>query len=407
MTDRIFVVAKFEYLKTVKRKAFWFATLFMPVLIVIVMAISTLSSIEGSRQLDSLSESIQTITVIDEAGIISQDLYNETLIQGDSLEAATEAVKNDETDLTVFFPADILENGQYEIVAQDSGLFQTFGYQEFADSLIRQSAFATIDDPVTAQLLTSSFQSSITLFDEDGQEEPFGVELFILPGLSLLFFFLSVFISGQYMLQSVAEEKENRMIENLLSMISSRSLIFGKLLGLTGAAFTQLIIWAVLGGGALLFGIADDAVEVNLDFSQVPLETIPINLVFIFLGFLFFASVMTGVGAVGTSYKESQSLSSVFVILSILPAYFITILVSDPNGVVAQVASYFPFTSAMIFVLRNSITELSFIELAIGIIVNLVYVAIAGWLAIKLFDLGSLMYNRRPSLKEIFYVFRG
>lgn len=406
MIDRMLVVAKFEYLKTVKRKAFWFATLFMPVLIVVAMALSTLSSIEGGKQLESLSESITHVTIVDEAGVINPELVMPPLFFGENLDQAVEQVKSDETDLVIHLPADMLETGNYAITAQDGGLFQTFGYQAFAETLLTQSAFSTIQDPVTLQLLTQSFNSEIMIFDEAGEQQPFGVELFVLPGLSILLFFLSVFISGQYMLQSVAEEKENRMIENLLSMISSRSLIFGKLLGLTGAAFTQLLIWAVLGGGAILVGAANEAVQLDLDFSQIPLETIPVNLLFILLGFLFFASVMTGVGSVGTSYKDSQSLSSVFVILSILPVYFITILLSDPNGTVAQIASYFPFTSAMIFVLRNSITELPTTELLFGIAINVVYVLLAGLLALKLFNLGSLMYNRRPQVKEILHVLR-
>ncbi|KXK26489.1 MAG: ABC-2 family transporter protein [candidate division WS6 bacterium OLB20] len=402
--NRMLVVAKFEYLKTVKRKAFWFATLFMPVMIVVIMAVSAFSSVEGSKRLEQVSESIDHITVIDEAGLISESLFSDPVFKGDSFEQARQQVQSGETDAVVFFPEDTLTSGSYQVVTKDVGLFQTFGYQGFAEALIQQSAYERIDDPTAIAMITQPLSSQVTVFGENGQTQPFGVERFIVPGVSLLFFFLSVFISGQYMLQSVAEEKENRMIENLLSMVSSRSLIFGKLLGLTGAAFTQLIVWAVLGGGAVIFGIANESIDVAIDFSQAPLETIPVNIIFTLLGFLFFASVMTGVGGIGTSYKDSQSLSSVFVILSVLPFYFITILLSDPNGVIAQVVSYFPFTSAMIFILRNSITTLSPLEVGFGLLINLVYVALAGLLALKLFNLGSLMYNRRPKMREIMHV---
>ncbi|KXK09473.1 MAG: ABC-2 family transporter protein [candidate division WS6 bacterium OLB21] len=357
------------------------------------------------KKLEELNEEINQITVVDEATIINENLYNEILDSEQNLDAALDRLQKNETDIVLYFPDNILETNSYKIFTNNDELFQTLGYSTYGSSLINQSALITVNDPQLISLLTQNFEPETIVVRDNGVQDNIGLERLIIPGFSMLIFFLSVFISGQYMLQSVAEEKENRMIENLLSIVSARSLIFGKLLGLSGAVFTQLALWASLSILFLAIGNSE-SISSAISISSLPWQTVPINLVFILLGFLFFAAVMTGVGGVGTSYKDSQSLSSIFVILSVLPIYFITILISDPNGVVAQIASYFPFTSAMMFVLRNSISELSALEILVGVTINIIYVLIAGVLAEKLFKLGAIMYNRKPKIGEILHVLK-
>ncbi|NMC08716.1 ABC transporter permease [Candidatus Microgenomates bacterium] len=171
--------------------------------------------------------------------------------------------------------------------------------------------------------------------------------------------------------------------------------------GLMGVVITQLITW-------LLFGIAtyvainnyfDIALPIN--FNEIDWSALPLNLFFIMMGFMFFACVMTGVGAVGTGAEDSRNLSSIFIILSIFPMYLMQMLITDPNSLLSRVFSYFPFTSFMILMLRNSIGALSVQELIIGICTSIVYVLVALYLSLKLFELGCLMYNRRPSFKDI------
>ncbi|KKQ10746.1 MAG: hypothetical protein US23_C0026G0004 [candidate division WS6 bacterium GW2011_GWE1_36_69] len=77
------------------------------------------------------------------------------------------------------------------------------------------------------------------------------------------------------------------------------------------------------------------------------------------------------------------------------------LLITDPNGTIATVLSYFPFTSFMVLLIRNSFGALPLPELILGIFTSVVYVVAAMYIAMKLFELGCLMYNRRPSLKEV------
>lgn len=406
MTKKALIVAKYEFLKTVKRKSFWISTLFMPVLMGIIIAVSALSSIEGEKQLENLSENIKDIQIIDESSFLDMKLIQPPLRLTTDLEQAKLDVLEGKSDAIIYYPANVIENGLFDVYSKENGLLGSLAFGATGEALLRKSAFSQITSPEVASVLNRELQSQPYYFTDDGRTVKLGLEMFIVPVFSIIVFFLGVFIAANYMLQSVSEEKENRMIENLLSMITSKTLIFGKIMGLSLAVGVQLLTWTVLSGAIVIIASNTGSINLPVDINQVNLSSLPLSLFFIFTGFLLFSAVMTGVGAVGTSYKDSQSLSSVFIILSIFPLYFITVLLADPNGVLAKIASYFPLTSAMVFILRNSFTEVPVWELLLGIILNLTYVVVAFILAIKLFNLGSLMYERRPSIKEILYLLR-
>jgi len=180
-------------------------------------------------------------------------------------------------------------------------------------------------------------------------------------------------------------------------------LMFGKMIGLMGVALTQLLVWVGLGLAAY-FGInnyLDLKLPFEINWSNIDWSLLPLNIFLTVCGFVFFASVMIGVGAVGAGAEDSRSLSSVFIILSIFPMYLLETLMTQPDSLIAKVFSYFPFTSFMTLLLRNSFGSLSSIELGFGILISILYTVVALFLSMKLFELGCLMYNRRPTWKEI------
>ncbi|MFQ5492750.1 MAG: ABC transporter permease [Candidatus Dojkabacteria bacterium] len=404
--SKLFLVAKFEYLRTVKKPAFWFTTLFLPVFMVIVMMISVFSSSEGERKLEELSEEIDSVLVVDKAGIINHDLIVPPLYVATNKEESIKSLKAGDVDAVIVYSDELLEENKFEVYAPEQGLLGSTPFTTLGGSLAYQSSLLGLENPRQQQILSGELSEELIIFDKDGAETSFGIEKFIVPIVSIIIFFLSVFIGAGLLLQSVSEEKENRMIETLLSMIKPKTLIYGKIFGLSGAVLTQLSVWVCAAGILLLVGFNNELFTLPIELSNIPLGAIPINLYFTFMGFLFFAAIMVGVGSITTNYKESSSMSSVFIILGIMPMYFILILLSDPNGVIAQITSYFPFTAPMIFVIRNSVTDLLPTELLLGIVLVFVYVVIAFFLALKLFDLGALMNNRKPSLKEIIYTLK-
>jgi ABC-2 type transport system permease protein len=398
---KLFNVAKFEYLKTVKKASFWASTLFLPLFIGFVSFVSGYSSIDSMEKMENM-ETFSTIYVIDEAKILPDQMFVSPLKKVNTLEEVKSDIMSDSQKVLIKIPNNFLSDLKYEVyLKQEGDILRSANVPLIADSLIKNSAISTIQNEASKIILSGSTSSTTFSFDKDGVMKQEGFEQFVLPIVSLVVFFMAVFISSSFLLQSVSAEKENRMIETMLSIVDKKSLMFGKMAGLMGVVITQLITW-------LLFGIAtyvainnyfDIALPIN--FNEIDWSALPLNLFFIMMGFMFFACVMTGVGAVGTGAEDSRNLSSIFIILSIFPMYLMQMLITDPNSLLSRVFSYFPFTSFMILMLRNSIGALSVQELIIGICTSIVYVLVALYLSLKLFELGCLMYNRRPSFKDI------
>lgn len=402
--NKFFIVAKFEYLRTVKRLAFWFTTLIMPVFFGVIIFVSGYSSLQVEEFITKLSESIENIQIVDDSGLIIKDFVQAPSTLVSNFDEALQKVKNNESDLLIYYPSDFAQTGTFKIFAQkQDGLFTEGSFEEYGRTLARQSVVTRIPDETLRNAINQNFTSELELYNSSGNIAQSGLEILILPAISLIIFFLAVFISANFLLQSVSEEKENRMVEFILSLIRDEVLIYGKIIGLSGVVITQLIVWIVGAAVVYLIGQQYLNIEIAIDLSQFSLVTIFSNIYFVITGFLLFAAIMVGVGAVGTSYKDSQNLSSVFIILSVFPLYFISYIFSQPNGPISIIASLFPLTSPMMFLIRNSMGALSTPELLFGMILVLIYVVLAFILASKLFNVGALMYSRKPTVREILH----
>ncbi len=401
MKKNFFEVAKFEYLKTIKKKSFWLATLFLPLFIGVIALVSGLSSVEAAKQMEKPA-SFTKIFVYDPQTVINPAFFVAPYEITKDVEASKNFVKNDKTTALVMlsdnYYTDLSSTFYYR---KDADFMGTASLPSVINAFIKQSAISGISNPGVINILNGSPTSTSYTYDENGNMVKEGFEKYLLPIASLVIFFMSVYISSGFLLQSVSAEKENRMIETILSIVDKKSLMFGKMIGLMGVMFTQLSTWLIFGLGIYKVVMTKFSLPIPIDFNNIDLSLLPLNIFLIFMGFLFFAAIMIGTGAVGTGAEDSRNLSSIFIILSIFPMYLMQILLTNPNGVLSVVLSYFPFTSFMVLLIRNSFGALPTLELIIGIGTSILYVVIAMFLALKLFELGCLMFNRRPSFKEL------
>ena len=396
-------IAKFEYLKIVKRKSFWFSTLFFPIFMCFVMFVSGYSSVDSSKKMEDAS-SFDVMYIVDDAGVIPDEVFVKPIAKAEDIESVKNEVMKNPKSVLIHIPSDFKSNLSYEIFfGEDGNMTISQTASSVMESLFKGIAMSSIEDQTTAKMIEGPYSSSKYVYDEEGKVKPFGFEKFILPVASIAIFFLVVFISSSYMLNSVSSEKENRMIETMLSMVDKKSLMLGKMIGLTCVTLTQFIVWIGLGvagyiGVSRYFGTD---LPFTINWASIEWNMLPLNLFLIIAGFIFFDSVMIGVGAVGTGIEDSKNLSSVFIILSIFPIYLLQSLITQPDSLIAKVFSYLPFTSFMTLLLRNSFGSLTSTELITGVGVSILYTVVALLLSYKLFELGCLMYNRRPTVKEM------
>jgi ABC-2 type transport system permease protein len=211
-------------------------------------------------------------------------------------------------------------------------------------------------------------------------------------GFTLLLL-ISLLTSSGALLQGVSEEKENRVIEVILSSIDARSLLYGKLFGLGAAGLLQLAVWltmALLPAAMLIAGLA---------FS--PLIAI-LCLVYFILAFLLYGTLITATGVIGTNAKDMQQYGMFWAIGAAMPVWFIAILLQHPNGAVARILSYFPLTSAVTMMIRLGLGGTSWWEVPLTLLILTGSVWVALRFAARILRTGLLMYGKRPTLVEFF-----
>ena len=219
---------------------------------------------------------------------------------------------------------------------------------------------------------------------------------FFVPFIVGLLLSITIVIGGQYLLQGVSEEKESRILESMMCAVSAEELVVGKLVGLGSVGLTMVGSWIAMGAalsGPLLL--------------SVKLPITPALVVFMvayfLLGYFFYASVMTGVGAITNNLREANQTAFVFTFMNFIPFYLMTTIIGHPNGGIAIGLSMFPPTAPVSMMLRLAApgSAVPAWQLALSLALMVVSGAIALKISAKVFRIGLLLYGKTPNLPEI------
>ena len=422
---RIATVARREFLTTVRRKAFLFTVIGTPAYFAFVMWISTVGEMgERSQVLKELS----TVGVVDSSGLFaSAPLEIRTEINPDQgnpfarkapegmlpvasfrtqirffpdQASAESSLRAREISQMVVISADYLESGKVRRYARTSSLFSSADRRAVASWLASGLVRGRVDSTLAARVARPADREQLYTLDKAGRFElkDDRRELldFMLPFMFAMLLGVSIVLGGQYLLQGVAEEKESRILESLLCTVSAEELMAGKLFGLGAAGLLIVAIWSSI--GAVTMGPVLMMAGVKL-----PPGLLAIALAYFLLGYLFYGSLMTGIGAITNNMREAQQFAVWFTFLNFVPFIMITFLLGRPGSPVAVGLSLFPPTAAGAMMLRltapNSVVPLWQIAASIALL------ATAGWVALmgsaRVFRIGLLMYGKTPNLPEI------
>jgi|SRR5690625_2293903 len=218
----------------------------------------------------------------------------------------------------------------------------------------------------------------------------------VVPGVFAGVILFSVIISGMMIFQSAFQEKKDKIAEIILSSITAKDLMQGKIIGYFALGIIQVLVWM-----GLLFPMIMWKVDIPiLKYLFVP--ELLILLTIAILGYLMFASLFVGLGATIEDVSTSGNFQGLVLMLPFIPFMLIGPIISDTSGIVAQVSSYIPITSPSVFLIRLSmLDDWPWIEITIGIVILLVSVWLMMKLAGKIFQTGILLYGKNATPKEI------
>jgi len=140
--------------------------------------------------------------------------------------------------------------------------------------------------------------------------------------------------------------------------------------------------------------------------ASIPARVLILGAVYYVLGYALYSILMASVGALGTTTQESQKLAGVFSFFAAVPYMLSGFLFANPNMTLARALSYFPLTAPTMMMLRLPLAEVPWVDVVISIVVLLLSIPAALWAGSKLFQVGLLIYGKRPTLREIWLILR-
>lgn len=392
-------VFKFETIRVLKKPTFWLMALGFPLMFAALYGIVFWSQITTMQAAKELEKQEFSLAVTDDSKLVRPELLMAAKTKTvESKEAGINDVKNGKIDAYIYFPKDIGKQ-KVEVYGKDVGLFQNGKYGAVAQSLLSQSVASSVSQAQVAILQNKVQLSSTTYLD--GKEHG-GVNEMIAPGLFLVIFFMLITFFGNQMLTSSTEEKENRTVEMLLTMVKTDTLITGKILSLMVLALIQmLVIILPVAAGYLAFG--SKLQLPNMDLSLLVFDPVRIGLALvIFLAsFMMFTGMLVTLGAMMPTAKEANQWFGLVIMLIFGPFYGITAFVSFPDSPFVKFLSLFPFTAPIPLLLRNAVGNLPAWEGLLGVALLIVAAVFVLWLAVRIFRYGAMSYDSKLSLSAL------
>jgi len=396
--NKTLLIFQHEFLNAIKRKGFIILTLIVPVLALIGIGVFQLVSTDEPPLIETI-----TIGYVDEASGFDQYTtqgYIE-LVHFDTPGDATAALING--DVTEYFviPSDYLSTGlinRFTIKRQlETPPTIAIGIKNFLTS----NMLAGKVPPETLYRIEYPLDLVTTILTETGEvaTEQGGYGNVIIPAIFSLLLALSLQASTIYLVQGLGDEKESRLIEVLLSSVSPRQLLTGKVLGLGAAGLVQVVVW--LASLPLLLNLASSTIGGFFGTIQLPANFLVLGIVYFILGYSLFAALSAGVGAISPSVREGQQLSMIYAMLVYVPLWFASFLFIFPDSPIWSVLTIFPVTAPIAAILRLGVTGIAAWELAASLAVLVLSIILVMFLAIRAFRVYLLMYGKRPAWGEI------
>lgn len=414
---KIRAVAWYEFIGAVTRLGYLLTLVGMPLFVGCLIAVTSLISVRSARE--SLSRK-RTIGIVDESGmfpgierleadlpklgrlpaVATQKPRPIELRHFPSLADAHAALQRDEVASIVRIPPDYLSSGKLQEYVGPKRELDLSSGQLSSGALLRPYLVRGLlegrVDPAIAARAAEAPHIERMVIDAGGSTSPADLIREIRPlvipiGFGMLLV-LCIFTSASYLATGLAEEKQNRALELLLTSLSPAQLFWGKLLGLWMAALLQFVLY--------LLAVA---VPAGFAFAALGLNAVQalVGACYFVLGFFFFAAVLLTVGAIGNTHKYTQQLSAMFTLTGIAPMMVVTSLLSQPKGALARTLTYIPFTAPLTGLLRFGADALPWWEFAVSLLVLTIGTGVVIWVCARIFRVALLSSGTTPSFGQL------
>ena len=425
---KIALIISREYFSRVKKKSFLLITFLVPLLFIVMWAGVIFLSTKDA-------ETITHIKVLDESGLFSEKLESSNnlifSVATAKIETEKELINEDnKNQYLLIIPVDIQKNQRVELYSSASAsLFTQEQISSQLNSILKtlQLNEAGIDTKILESIRPNIKISSKEITAQGEKDSSAGVAM----GISMFFsviIYITLFIYGSQVMRGVIEEKNNRIVEIIISSVRPFQLMMGKIIGIGLVSVTQFVLWILLSGG-LFLAISFFMDPSNLSSQMENLQGLPqadamqsgmlldvqqamgsinfsyiigIFLIYFIGGYLLYSALFAAVGSAVDNETETQQ----FMLPITMPLWFtylmsFTVLLKDPNGTLALWLSMIPFTSPIAMLVRLPFGVPTW-QLVLSIFLLIIGFVFTTWVASRIYRVGILMYGKKASYKELF-----
>lgn len=406
---KTWVVLRNEVVTTVTRRSFILVAIGMPLIgFLIFWGIAALreSAEERGEPTDPTeTQEMEIEGYVDLGGVIQEipeDIPAGKLLRFSDEASAQAALKAGEITAYYVVPEDYLEEGELRYVHPDANPISASGQlwvmrwvllYNLVDGDIELAG--RVFEPMDVQ------RATLAPSEPSGELQPDtdSAAKFVVPYATTLIFYIVILLASSLLLRSVNEEKKNRVIEILMSSITPRQMLTGKILGLGVVGLIQTAIW--VGTGYALLRLRGQSISLPAGM-ELPPSILLWGLAFFLLGYGVYASLMAGLGALVPNMREATQATFVIVSPLILVLFFINILIDDPHGSMVTVLSLFPLTSPVAMMMRLTIGGVPFWQLAVAVALLVIAVIVIIRAVARMFQAQTLLSGQPFSTRRFF-----
>lgn len=406
--NKLRIVFSYEFSHILRSKSFLLTLVLIPLAgFLVVIIISGLQKNNEPSPLTSLVTPpvhIPIAGVVDASGIIRtvpDDLSAQIKVFPDEA-GARAAIETQQISGYYLIPADYLSTGQVEYYSPD---FNPVGSLEDTTTLnhLLEVNLLSNDPPLLKRLqqpmnVETHYQAS------EPQRDPNSALTFFLPyGITMLFYVL-IMSSSSTMLSSITNEKQNRVMEMLLTSMTPTQMLGGKILALGSIGLLQAVVWSA--SGYLLLRLSGRTFSLPVEFT-VPLSVLLWGIVFFLLGYAMYASLMAGIGAMVPNLREGSQATFLVILPMVIPLFFINTLIGQPNGTLSVVLSFFPLTSPLAIMTRLGAVNLPFWQPLLAAVLQAITAVFIVKAVAGMFRAQNLLAGQQFNLKLFFNALLG
>jgi ABC-2 type transport system permease protein len=404
------LVLRQEIINTVTRRSFLLTAFGIPLFSALIFAAVSLINRSAPNAVSEIMNPVQpSIGVpegfVDNSGlieIIPENIAKDDLRRYPDVESARLALIHGDISGFYVIPEDYLEQGQIQFTGGEINPMDAFNRGSIIDKVLQLNLLE--GDSHLAAMVTNPFALQVRILNPSTRLNEQTPLAFFIPYIVMLLYYMLILMSAGFLVSSINKERESRVMEIILVTITPRELLSGKFIGLGLIGLLVNLLW--VGTAYILLVVSGTTFQVPADFQLAPYILVW-GLVYFLLGYAVYGSLMGAVGALVPNLRETSQATMVVILPMIIPLMFVSLLIQQPDGLLAIGLSLFPLTSPVTMMLRLSITSVPVWQLFLSVVLLLLTAVVILRVVARMFQAQSMLSGQPMSMKYIVQLMLG